>query len=197
MNLVKGKGKKTMLYDKDIRDSLCLFMEEAFGKVRFFDEFRIGSSRADLVMVSKDSLIGIEIKSNADSYARLPTQVRDYDRFFDGNYIAIGASHAAHVSEHIPEHWGIIVVNEQKDSLSFRVLRNLKPTQKSKLHMQIKLLWRRELAHIQAKNGLYRYAGKSRLFVERYILRTVEKEKLKACMIEELFERDYTVFEKR
>ena len=38
------------------------------------------------------------------------------------------------------------------------------------------------------------YAGKKRLFVERYILRTMEAERLQACMIEELFERDYTVF---
>ena len=183
-----------MLYDKDIRDSLCLFLEEIYGTVRFFDEFRIGSSRADIVMVTKNSIIGIEIKSDADSYARLPTQVGDYDRFFDGNYIVIGASHAARIAEHVPEHWGIIVVNGKEDSIFFRVQRNMKLTQESKLGMQIKLLWRRELAHIQSQNGLYRYAGKSRLFVEKYILRAVEERKLKTCMMEELFERDYTVF---
>ena len=67
-----------MLHDADIRDSLCLFLEEKYGKVRFFDELRIGNSRADMVMVTEHDLIGIEIKSDADSYARLPTQIQDY-----------------------------------------------------------------------------------------------------------------------
>lgn len=58
-----------MLYDADIRDSLCLFLEEKYGKVRFFDELRIGNSRADMLMVTEHDLIGIEIKSDADSYS--------------------------------------------------------------------------------------------------------------------------------
>ena len=183
-----------MLYDKDIRDSLCLFLEEVFGTVRFFDELRIGNSRADLVMVTQDSIIGIEIKSDADSYARLPSQIKAYDTYCDSSILVVGSTHAGHAAEHVPGHWGIIVVNREGSGLDFYMLRQAEHTGKSKLKSQIKLLWRRELAHIQAQNGLYRYAGKSRLFVERYILRTMEAERLKACMIEELFERDYTVF---
>ena len=50
---------------------LCLFLEEKYGKVHFFEDHRIGNSRADMVMVTEHALVGIEIKSDADSYARL------------------------------------------------------------------------------------------------------------------------------
>lgn len=34
--------------------------------------------------------VGIEIKSDADTYARLDRQVKDYDRYFDRNIIVVG-----------------------------------------------------------------------------------------------------------
>ena len=35
-------------------------------------------SRADIVMITPTALYGIEIKSDADTYARLSSQVKDY-----------------------------------------------------------------------------------------------------------------------
>ena len=55
-----------MLHDADIRDGLCFYLEERYGEVRFFEELTIGKSRADIVMVTRESIIGIEIKSDAD-----------------------------------------------------------------------------------------------------------------------------------
>mgnify|MGYP000830087893 CR=1 FL=1 len=60
-----------MLYDKDIREPLAFYLEELYGKNRILEEQVMGQSRADLVMVVHDALYGIEIKSDADSYARL------------------------------------------------------------------------------------------------------------------------------
>ena len=73
---------KMVLHDADIRDDLCMYMESRYGKVRFFDELTMGKSRADIVMVTGQGLIGVEIKSDADTYERLSRQVKDYDRFF-------------------------------------------------------------------------------------------------------------------
>ena len=86
-----------MLYDRDIREPLFDFLEGAYGKVRIIEEKRMGRSRADVVMVVPDAVIGIEIKSDADTYARLKRQVRDYDQHFDANYVAVGVSHAMHI----------------------------------------------------------------------------------------------------
>ena len=58
-----------MLYDKDIREPLFDFLEEMYGKIRILEEKQIGKSRADIVMVLPDLVAGIEIKSDADTYA--------------------------------------------------------------------------------------------------------------------------------
>lgn len=49
----------------------------------------MGRSRADLVMVRPESVSGIEIKSDADSYSRLNRKVKDYDQYYDSNYVVV------------------------------------------------------------------------------------------------------------
>ena len=186
-----------MLKDSDIRDGLCLFLEEQYGKVRFFEELVIGKSRADIVMVTEEGLIGVEIKSDADTYARLPGQIKDYDRFFDHNILACGSTHGLHAAEHVPPYWGIITIEEDMEKLDCYFLRKPGLSAKVKLKNQIRLLWRRELADIQVKNKLYKYAKKRRVQVEKYILESIGEEKMKKAVIEELFERDYSIFEER
>lgn len=101
-----------MLLDKDIREPLFEFLEERYGKVRILEEKTVGSSRADVVMVIPDKIVGIEIKSDADTYTRLERQVADYDLYFDQNIVVVGRTHASHVAEHVPDYWGIISVEE-------------------------------------------------------------------------------------
>lgn len=88
-----------------------------------------------------------------------------------------------------------MTVNREGDGLDFYELRQPTYTGKTKLKNQFRLLWRRELANIQAKKGLHKYKGKRRAFIEKYLLDSIDSEALKACLIEELFERDYSVFE--
>ncbi len=180
------------LKDKDIRESLFLFLEEQYGRTRFIEEKVVGRSRADVLMVTEDSLIGIEIKSDADTYQRLKSQVKDYDRFCDMNYVAVGSSHAMHIEEHIPGHWGIITIDEVGGHADYYILRRPQPNPKCKKDQKIRLLWRRELAHIQELNGMPKYREKSKLFVEKKILEMVPEEKLRKQICDELFERDYT-----
>ncbi len=56
-----------MLYDKDIREPLFDFLEAYYGKIRIIEEKQMGRSRADVVMVTPSSVVGIEIKSDADN----------------------------------------------------------------------------------------------------------------------------------
>ena len=109
-----------MLRDKDIREPLFDFLETVYGKIRIIEEKTMGRSRADAVMVTEEALFGIEIKSDADSYERLSRQVKDYNKFFDYNYVVVGSSHAQHIGEHVPPAWGIITV-EQEAAMVARV----------------------------------------------------------------------------
>ncbi len=180
------------LYDRDIREPLFDFLEEYYGKIRIIEEKQIGRSRADIMMVFPDGVAGIEIKSDADTYVRLKRQVRDYDRYFDCNYVVAGTSHGLHISEHVPEWWGIITVEWVESGVDFYLLREAKKNPKADLGRKLTLLWRPELAHIQEINGLARYKQKSKAFVMEKLLEKIPKEALNEQISQELFERDYT-----
>ncbi len=184
-----------MLHDKDIREPLFDFLEQTYGKVRILEEKQMGRSRADILMVRPGSLSGVEIKSDADTYARLHRQVLDYDRYFDLNYVVAGASHAFHIEEHVPAYWGIITVEEVEDRADFYILREAKPNEKMKPERQMRFLWRPELAHLQEINALPKYRNKSKDFVIGKLLERVPWETLKEQISEELFERDYTTID--
>ena len=112
-----------MIKDQDKREPLFDFFDEKFGKVRIIEEKQIAKSRADVMLVLEEKLIGVEIKSDADTYARLARQVKDYNKFFDYNYVVVGSSHSKHIEEHVPEYWGIIEAISKEESVEFNVLR--------------------------------------------------------------------------
>lgn len=183
--------EKILLRDKDIREPLFDYLEEHFGKIRIIEEKMMGRSRADIVMVLPEALAGIEIKSDADTYARLSRQVKDYNRFFDYNYVVVGSSHAHHVSEHVPAYWGIISAELVNGLMDFYVMREAARNPKVDGKRQLGFLWRPELAHIQELNGMPKYRDKSKAFVIDKIAHRVPEEIWKKQICEELFERDY------
>ena len=160
-----------MTYDKDIREPLFDFLEEKYGHFRILEELNIGKSRADIVMVLDSALYGIELKSDADSYARLAGQIRDYDRYFDRNLVVVGTKHAMHIEEHVPSHWGIITVEPAAadGSLDFYMLREPKPNPSMLWKKKLSLLWKPELAVIQEHFSMPKYKNKSVDFITEKI----------------------------
>ncbi|MBP3261953.1 sce7726 family protein [Pseudobutyrivibrio sp.] len=210
-----------MLKDKDIREPLFDFLECEYGKTRIIEEKMMGNSRADVIMVITGALVGIEIKSDADTYVRLESQIKDYDKYFDYNIVVVGTSHANHVGEHIPEHWGIITVDAVDEKADFYFLRRPVLNKKMKLNRKLELLWRPELALLQERYKMPKYPGKSKSFIRKTIMEwtklpltqaeitrikraaklegcepfipetRIDKEDLNAQVSELLFERDY------
>jgi hypothetical protein len=179
--------------DYEIREILCDYIDRKYEKVRIYDELVIGSSRADILAVT-DCLTGYEIKGDSDSYVRLPTQTRDYSRYFKDNYIVIGASHKKNVEKHIPDYWGIICVYLSDGEKTVELLRELKNNPEFSTRKQLSLLWRAELTHILQLNNLPKYTKKDKGFIIRKLIATVEPDRLRLQICEELFERDYTKF---
>ncbi len=186
-----------MLYDKDIREPLFDFLEEKYGKIRILEEKRTGRARADVLMIMPSALCGIEIKSDADSYTRLSSQVRNYDMYYDYNMVAVGSKHAAHIAEHVPDYWGIITVDEEKGAPDFYVLRHFSKNPLCRIENKISILWRPELSHIQELNHMHEYKRMSKKFVTEKILASVEEEELHREISDELFERDYSTIAER
>jgi hypothetical protein len=188
-----------VLHDKDIREPLFDFLEERYGKVRIIEEKRMGRSRADVVMVTESALCGLEIKSDADTYARLARQVKDYDKYFDYNFMVVGTSHALHIKEHVPEYWGIITVESVEDKLDFYVLKEPQENPRVTWKRKLSILWRPELAVIQEWNQMPKYKEKSKAFVVGKIVERIPakipEQKLKEQLSEVLFERDYNTIQ--
>lgn len=184
-----------MLKDQDIREPLFDFFDEKFGKVRIIEEKQIAKSRADVMLVLEEKLIGVEIKSDADTYARLARQVKDYNKFFDYNYVVVGSSHSKHIEEHVPEYWGIIEAISKEESVEFNVLRepeiNKRAQRTYKMERKLSILWRPELSHIQEINGMPKYKQRSKDFVITKIMEKVPWDLLHRQISEELFQRDY------
>lgn len=189
------KEERPTLFDEDIRILLFDYLDLRYPKVRTFEEKIMGRSRSDVVALLPDALVGIEIKSDADTYARLATQVKDYDKYFDMNYIVIGGSHLKHAHEHIPAHWGILHVDQTEEEPIIREIRATSPNPKIKLKTQFVFMWKRELWELLRQNKLPAYKGKSRKFIVDTLLERVEQSRLKAQMCDLLFERDYSIFE--
>ncbi len=185
----------SILYDRQIREPLFDWLEAQAGVVRFLEEKTMGRSRADILMVTNDALTGIEIKSDADTYARLQRQVRDYSRWCDYNILVVGARHALHAAEHVPDWWGIVVVEQVQGRFDFYLQRAPQPNPKPHLAQKIAILWRPELARIQQRYRLPKYREKSKRFVEQKLLEKLEPDELNRAISDALFERDYTTIE--
>ena len=185
-----------MIYDKDIREPLFDFLDETFGKNRILEEKIIGNSRADVVMVTPEAIYGIEIKSDADTYARLKSQVKDYDKYYDMNFVVVGTSHAAHIEEHVPAYWGIITVEEVDNNLDIYILRHPEPNPKVTWKRKLEMLWRPEIAVLQDIFSMPKYREKSKSFVLSKVLERLENGKIDPKeftlkMNELLIQRDY------
>jgi hypothetical protein len=179
--------------DYEIRENLCDYFHNHFGKIRIFDELTIGNSRADIVTVT-DCLTGYEIKSDRDSYVRLAEQVKSYDRYFERNYIVIGKRHLNSVKGKVPTHWGVICVNEQNGSVAVEQIRQAELSLTFDIENQLTLLWKSELSNILVNNKLPKYRQKSKYFIADVLIKRVPIKKLKADICAELFERDYSRF---
>ena len=173
-----------------LRDALCDFFEERYGKIRFLEEKNIGKVRADMIAVLPEGLCGIEIKSH--SYARLADQIKGYDQFCDFCYLCAGSIHA-HADEHIPPEWGLVSMTV-REGVSFETVREPQKNKKDPLKKQLSLLWRNELADILSAEKLPKYTGKSKKFICDVLLKKVPPERLKMRLCDALFERDYTKF---
>ncbi len=185
------------LLDRDIREPLFDYLEGEFGIVRFLEEKQMGKCRADAVMITGDALYGIEIKSDADTYTRLARQVKAYDRCFDFNYVVVGVSHARHIEEHVPAWWGIITAEKAGGAVDLYTVRKPYRNPKLKLEQKLALLWRSELMQIQKRNGIFKYADKSKAFVRQKMLEKIPAGQLHEDISRELFERDYTLLPER
>ena len=179
------------MYDEEIREELFFFLEEEYGICRVIEEKVIGKARADCVLITESAFIGVEIKSDHDSYQRISEQVKNYDAFFDYNILVVGTKHAHSAREHVPPHWGIITVEEVEGKADFYILRKSERNPHRDYLKKGSLLWKDELVYLLQKYGFPLYKQKSKKFQFAYLRERISEEELDREMSVQLLEREY------
>lgn len=144
---------KMKLDDKKIRNEIKNRLSE-YKDCYIFDEFTVpsGKARADLVAIN-GHITGYEIKSDVDSLHRLSSQIKEYDKVFEKNYIVVGEKYSKVVARFVPDYWGIIVVQgERIDSIQIKFLRRARLNPNLDFFSYICMLPGNELKYIVKEN---------------------------------------------
>ena len=176
--------------DKAIRNILIAYLKASNHEIRFYQEKSIGTSICDVMAVT-DSLTGYEIKSDLDNYSRLAGQIKAYDRFFDEYYLVVSKSHCQSAQYHVPNHWGILCIENDNITLFREALGNQQVSRRN----QLTILWKLELKNLLVRNNMPLYAQRDRKYISEQLASTVEPGLLGRQITRELLQRDYSVYD--
>lgn len=137
-----------------IRAALRGCLETAhFGEnALILDELGIGDARADLAVVN-GAIHGYEIKSSADTLARLARQQEAYSNLFDTVTIVATRKHLPNIQSAIPGWWGIVEATASGDAVELLERRNPQQNPSVCILSVAKLLWRSEAISILESIG--------------------------------------------
>lgn len=150
-------------HDAPIRAALVDTLRQAHPGVLLVQEYPLGTARADLAALHS-SLDIYEIKSAADSRARLERQANAYARVADHCIAVVAPRHLAYVVQQLPTWWGLVVW----DAGMLRPARSPQPNPEQQHDGLAWLLWQPEAlavarAHQVVPTGQRGYCGKGAL----------------------------------
>lgn len=104
----------------------CLFIDYLLSRYKELiigNELMYGIKRkvVDLVVLQKNKIIAVEIKSDSDNLNRLEEQISEYKKIFDYILIVTTEKHASRISEVVPSEIGIYIF---KENLLMKKIRN-------------------------------------------------------------------------
>jgi hypothetical protein len=168
-----GRGK-LVVRDRDVRQALhSKVLKEHHGDpdTLVLDELglRHGICRVDIAVVN-GFLHGYEIKSDADTLERLPSQVSIYSAVLDRATLVVGERHVEKAKALIPGWWGIkVAAAGARGAISFETARSVKQNPSIDPLALAELLWRPEVIAVlrelgapekalrQSRSGLYQH----------------------------------------
>lgn len=170
-----------LLVDKDVRGPLHEHLRTRM-KGMFIHEmaFPVGheEGRADVVVVNSH-LHCFEIKSDADSLARLPRQVRLYGKVMNYLSMVVTSKHVADVTKGVPSYWGIYLYNGGIEELRSPAL-NPDICTKSLAGV----LWKDSALQLLAEEGYYRgLSRKSKGVLHARILEVSTHERIHGAVL--------------
>ena len=109
-SILRREGNRTdYVYRNAIIDKVVIG-RHSINTATPIQEFRVGSSLADLVVLNGTSTV-YEIKSERDTLRRLARQIENYSKVFERTYVVTSASKLYSLEHDLPEHVGIITLS--------------------------------------------------------------------------------------
>lgn len=142
------------LDDKEIRSSLISRLS-TYKNTTILEEVTVpsGKARADVTAIN-GHVVAYEIKSDFDSIKRLESQIPEYDKNFEMNYIVVGTKHYNSVLNAVPYYWGIIVVRKtKKNTTQISFVRRAKLNPNLSFKDFLSLLSANDIKKIASKEG--------------------------------------------
>ena len=157
-------------------------------QVSLIEELRLhgGEVRADLVLV--EQMHCFEIKSEADSLARLINQGSRYGWVFDRVTLVMAPCHVAKAMELLPPWWGAMVVDSQTGTL--QCLREAGLNVRHKASSLASILNREEALEVLRRGGqLKGWRSKSLYLIQQHIAQAFELDEIKEHIRDALLAR--------
>lgn len=108
--VLRREGNRTdYVYRNAIIDKIVIG-RHSINTATPIQEFRVGSSLADLVLLNGTSTV-YEIKSERDTLRRLSSQIENYSKVFEQTYVVTSTTRLHNLEHHLPEHVGIITLS--------------------------------------------------------------------------------------
>ncbi|MGY4892896.1 UNVERIFIED_CONTAM: hypothetical protein EX528_21850 [Xanthomonas axonopodis] len=155
-----------------------LAKEAEINQVSLIEELRLhgGEVRADLVLV--EQMHCFEIKSEADSLARLINQGSRYGWVFDRVTLVMAPCHVARAMELLPPWWGAMVVDSQTGT--FKCLREAGMNVRHKATSLASILNKEEALEVLRREGLIKgWRSKSLYLIQQHIAQTFELDEIR------------------
>lgn len=151
--------------DKVIRTALIKKLNEHYyGRpdTEIIEELGIqhGEVRVDVAVVN-GIIHGYELKSDKDTFCRLPEQMNIYNKVFDKITLVVGKSHLCEAMYFVPDWWGITLAKivSSKNDVQLISIREPNFNKVQDNSTIVKLLWRNEALSIlkehNAVKGMY------------------------------------------
>ncbi|NNC17655.1 sce7726 family protein [Corallococcus exiguus] len=144
--------------DADVRPPLVRLIQETYPEALVLPELGLdyGLVRVDLAALSPARFHGYEVKADADTLRRLPTQALTYSAVLDRCTLVAGARHLERGQALVPSWWGLVLAHPGPDGVPLEEVRpaadNPSPNAGATLH----LLWRAELLALLEAAGAAR-----------------------------------------
>lgn len=137
-----------------------------------------GEARVDIAVIN-GRIHGFEIKSDADTLARLPAQIEAYNRVFDRITLVTGRKHVGSLTTLIPDWWGIKIASVGvRNAVHFSDLRATSQNPGIEAVSLAALLWRDEALAILTRRGTKGVKSKTRIQLASLLAQTLSLKEL-------------------